>query len=467
MSYSGTLTELEQTLLLNCWDDSKDAAWLSVLRPEDFSDDAARYCFKAIQEAQRRSTDDMSMFVVLDIMRQSGNQYHAEKMAEAFGLTSATEGTSSIRAMVAHVREEGGRRRFRRALEDCLGLADDRELPLAAVQEQATRLVASATARTSSHEAVNEKDGFLSLGDKLAEERLAEPDATNSIRTWPTPWPSFNDVQNPESGEFIVLGGLSGQGKSAKMLQTVSEWGKIAPGCIFSREMLVPAVLRRRTAQELKINPREVTAGHCYEMAEMHARGIWIDTEPCNWMRLCQKVRQFKLAHPDMGWFAVDHLALYTKGSYDDITPASKALSLLTLELGLVGLCLVQLLESKFADTKRKCKKPTINDICGSHQMKDDAAKVWAIHRPRKWDERANPKEAWFLVLKDRSGAGDHEVPMTFEGSFVSFLDGLPPRKPRPSAEYREDYVPTDDDFEEYGLPRSPLGDLAMQEIPL
>ena len=49
----------------------------------------------------------------------------------------------------------------------------------------------------------------------------------------------------------------------------------------------------------------------------------------------------------------------------------------------------------------------------------------------------------------------------------MSFLDGLPPRKPRPSAEYREDYVPTDDDFEEYGLPRSPLGDLAMQEIPL
>lgn len=419
-----TLGELERRLISGCLGDNKAAAWLHELTEGDFSDPVASAGFTAIRIAQTRGID-LDEFVIRQIMADMGRLGEFSTL-----MLEVTEVVSypAIRAMVAYVKDESGRRAFRRAALQIQRESEDRSKPLSQVLESATRALGRAYGSRAKEEAEPEKLGFLRMSEVLIEDRLADEAAKEKglVRQLLTGLAGLDKMSPVEEGDYVLLQGLSGEGKSLLATQLCRGWGQTRPGYFWSGELTKKQIYRRAAGQELGINPRDVTALHLVEMSEKYARQVWVDNEsPITFERLIQKIELFLLAHPDAAWFAVDYLQLTTEEDFKLVTKATRAFRALCLKHNLVGLVLAQSDEGKVEE--RKCKKPRVTDVRGSRNLVKDASKIWAIHRPSIHDKSHDKRDVRIVILKERDGdTSGKEIRLTFDGSCVTFRDGAP-----------------------------------------
>lgn len=443
-----TLTELERRLILGCMDDGKAAAWLHDLSESDFSDPVARSGFTGIRIAQARGLD-LDLIVMRQIMADLG---HLPNYLALINETVEVVTYGAVRAMVAYIKDESGRRAFHRAAAQIQADAADKAKPLGEVLERATKALGKAYGTRAREEAEPEKLGFLRMSEVLIEDKIADQEAEEKgmIRTLQTDISTLDRISPVEEGDYVVLQGCTGEGKSLLMSQFMRAWGKVRKGYAWSGELTKKQIYRRAAGQELGINPRDVSPGHMVTMSEQFARQIWVDNEsPIGYERLIQKMQIWLLAHPDAGWFAIDYLQLLAPEDHKLITQATRALRAFALQNRLVGLVLVQPNERRIEE--RQDKRPRLTDISGSGNISKDASKIWAIHRPCIFDGKHDKRDARIYILKERDGSTrGTEIRLTFDSSCVTFRDGAPegvaaPKRPRRKAE-QQTFEPTEEE---------------------
>jgi replicative DNA helicase len=130
----------------------------------------------------------------------------------------------------------------------------------------------------------------------------------------------------------------------------------------------------------------------------------------------------------------IDQLDLFAdtnrNGEYERVTNISRKLKQLAMRLGIIIICLVQLNREV---EKRGDKRPQLSDLRQSGQLEQDADIVMALYRPayyfppiEDWPEKTNEVYAqWaeLLTLKFRDGQADVLTPLCFQGAAASYTD--------------------------------------------
>jgi replicative DNA helicase len=467
-----TLDDIERLLITGCWDSHREAVWLLNVSSKDFRLEATSAAHAAIKKCLQEDPSSLSVLVIKRRMEAAGDGFHFQSLFKWSIDNNGVITDSEIRSMIADVRSEAGRRRMIRSHAHAIRMLQDRGCSLDKAHTAHMRDMSEAMAGISARDPKLERECFMELESELHEAKMAEvneePRQRNLIL--PTPWESLNKHCICETGDMVALAGLTGEGKSISALQIVGQaWAPVAPGALFSSEMRQEQILRRRAAQALKINPRDVNTSSCWEMVDKYSRDIWIDIEQMKFDRLIQKLRMLKHANPSMAWFMVDYLTLYSYApTHEEMSKASLAFRSIALELNMACLLLLQLHEAKILARKPEERRPRLSDIRDCGTVANDASRVWAIYRPSRFNSRMDSRLVEWHILKERDSDPASWLNMWLDKSCVTIFDGPPPpQNAVKTARFRDGRELRDEqEREAITETRRLLDQVAMEDIP-
>lgn len=253
---------------------------------------------------------------------------------------------------------------------------------------------------------------------------LSDPEGQDG---YPYPVPSMRERWGLyERGRYTLLGGYSGDGKSAFAFQWVEELCEAgAKVCIYELEMTELQVSRLLAiqgagitpAQAKGIDPMSMEDLVSFEQRRQQIAGwdLTIKVGPTTPAQIrADQVRE----RYDI--IVVDHMHKFertSEGEYVDMTRYSGQLHRITRDLGCSVIALLQL--KKPGDGTRP--EPTTASIRGAGAMEEDADDVLFIYRKRVGQRRVN--DGLLLVAKMRDGETDKALPVTLIGERVKFFE--------------------------------------------
>jgi len=105
------------------------------------------------------------------------------------------------------------------------------------------------------------------------------------------------------------------------------------------------------------------------------------------------------------------------RSRHEELSPITKALKGLAMELSCVVIVLSQLSRSV---ESRQDKVPMLSDLRESGSIEEDADKVMFLFRPDYYWQDRRPGEADVIIAKNRNGPKCH-VPVSFDGPHMRF----------------------------------------------
>jgi replicative DNA helicase len=233
-------------------------------------------------------------------------------------------------------------------------------------------------------------------------------------------------------GEYIVIAGRTGQGKSSLARQIVLNAAKSGNRPLFctiemTKENLVQcmAATESRVPFDLILDPRYMTQEQLEKVAQSvkQIQELPLEIDDMSGMELselCARIRSRIIRGTDL--VVVDYLQLIrvrgADSDYDRVTKASAALR----ELANVTKVPVIALSQLRRPTDEKEPAPSIYGLKESGNIENDAFQVWLIFRPK-----TNETGSWrytgmdqIIVGKNRNGPCD-TIPVVYEGPYLNF----------------------------------------------
>ncbi len=260
---------------------------------------------------------------------------------------------------------------------------------------------------------LNDLDDISSMGD-LYERRQN----TIKIKT------GFNSVDillgNIQGGDFIVMAGATGMGKTCVMLNFATSMAKQGLNVLlFSLEMNKEQLLNRIISAETGIfaNKFRNNSFTDKEAAEyfgyMYSDALdKLNIQTCTEYKITvERIRNIALSAKSDVIF-IDYLGLISsnnkQSSYERVSEISRELKLLAMELDKPIICLHQL--SRAADA-RTDKRPLLSDLRDSGKIEQDADSIIFVFRPAYYAQSENREEMQIIIAKNRhSSTGSTEV---------------------------------------------------------
>lgn len=275
----------------------------------------------------------------------------------------------------------------------------------------------------------------LWLGDDF-DEFLADLNIRGADDRILTPWADFNEKVALRPGQFVVIGGRPGDGKSLAGLQIAAN-AAINHGTgalVASLEMRRWELMRRLIAAEAKV-----------ELDHLESKNL----DERDWQRInavAEKVRAAPLAidspgevsiahlrsrlrslgkHRPLGVLVVDYLQLLkvTKKAERrdlDIAEFTRELKQIAIEFNVLVIALSQL---NRGPAGRPEKRPVMSDLRESGSIEADADTVILLHRPTEGEEGPFVGEVELIIPKQRAGQSNTVVRLAFQGHYARLFN--------------------------------------------
>lgn len=389
---------------------------LEELKPEDFTVEANREIFEAMQRIDNRGED----VDPAKAANESGvvRSYFYELME------IAPSGNADLEPHIAEVRKAALRRGIREVLSaadtDIIANADPSEV-IDGMTQQLAKL-----AEHAEGELISGENAALEFWDRLDSGAV-------SVQT------GFEDLDRILGGGMLncglyVLAARPGCGKTAISLQIADNVAKQGGVLFISLEMDSVQLTARRVSRICKIPASKFLLGGatkeemelaCIAMKRIYDNPLYLNkTLRCGVSEIRTMARKVK----NLRLVVIDYLQLIKpnmrlRSRYEQITEISGELKVLARTLGVPVLCLAQL--NRGTET-RADKKPMLSDLRDSGAIEQDADCVILLHRPDMYDEdeKADSVQVKVNVAKNRhAGTGEIDMMMHLASGKFSAAD--------------------------------------------
>ena len=251
---------------------------------------------------------------------------------------------------------------------------------------------------------LNEAEDVVSMGDLY--------DKRKNAKKMNTGFPSVDKILgNIQGGDFIVMAGATGMGKTCVMLNFATQMAKSGLNVLmFSLEMNKEQLLNRIISAETGIFANKYRNNSFTEEEAAKYFGYMyseeldkLNIQTCTEYRITvERIRNIALASKSDVIF-IDYLGLISsnnkQSSYERVSEISRDLKLLAMELDKPIICLHQL--SRAADT-RQDKRPMLSDLRDSGKIEQDADSIIFVFRPAYYVADGNKDEMQIIIAKNR-----------------------------------------------------------------
>lgn len=233
-------------------------------------------------------------------------------------------------------------------------------------------------------------------------------------------------------GDFVILAGAPGAGKTCTMLNIVQKMEKRGRKVLlFSLEMkrqqLQNRIISAKTGvasskiRLFNLEPDEVKKYVNYSDSDEFKNSNILVCDDFE-MTLSDIEGTIRKTAPDVVF--VDYLGLIkptVKGSeYEQMNEISRGLKKLAGNLQVPVFALHQLSRKIF---ERDNKEPMMSDLRGSGHLEQDADFVFFVHRPAYFDPKLNPHEFKFIVGKSRHTGGGKYFTLSYDAKTQTITD--------------------------------------------
>jgi replicative DNA helicase len=279
-----------------------------------------------------------------------------------------------------------------------------------------------------------ERRGFTLVRERLLLEMERIEEARNRKQHITGVETGFVELDNYtsgfQSGDFIIIAGRPGMGKTAFALNiavnSTTRVSKPVPVAIFSLEMSTESLIQRLICAEARVTLNQLRRGSLNnpEYARIAAAvgrlaeaKLYIDDSAgLNALEIRARARRLKGDHPDLGMVIIDYLQLMEPHTgrrreysrQQEITEISRALKAMAKELNVPVIALSQLSR---APDRREDKKPLLSDLRESGALEQDADVVLflyrtAEYRKKDWDNlpEEEKRDTDLIIAKHRNG---------------------------------------------------------------
>lgn len=389
---------------------------LEELKPEDFTVEANREIFEAMQRIDNRGED----VDPAKAANESGvvRSYFYELME------IAPSGNADLEPHIAEVRKAALRRGIREVLSaadtDIIANADPSEV-IDGMTQQLAKL-----AEHAEGELISGENAALEFWDRLDSGAV-------SVQT------GFEDLDRILGGGMLncglyVLAARPGCGKTAISLQIADNVAKQGGVLFISLEMDSVQLTARRVSRICKVPASKLLLGGATddEIAAASRAGHSLINVPLYLNKTLRcgvgEIRTMARKVKNLRLVVIDYLQLIKpnmrlRSRYEQITEISGELKVLARTLGVPVLCLAQL--NRGTET-RADKKPMLSDLRDSGAIEQDADCVILLHRPDMYDEdeKAESVQVKVNVAKNRhAGTGEIDMMMHLASGKFSAAD--------------------------------------------
>ena len=399
----GLLPDDVEKCVLGCmilFDQAADFA-LSELTDEDFFSEAHRAIFNVIQLLVDEG-------IPVDVMTLAERLVTTRKLETAGG-AGALKQLMEIVPHAAHVRyycrivkDNSERRKLKYISQQFRSMTLDTE-PEAAFDHRAT--VAWMESQLLDLSGIR-KDGLKTMRDAFESLRTRRVD--NQEAALKTGFTDIDQAIKLLPGKLIILGARPGMGKTAIVVQFMRHVAETVGYCLYV---------------SLEAEDWEV-AERLDHYAASEDLPILISETEFEFVKICSLIRMTVRKHR-VKLVVIDYLQLMELPnsrlqSEEKIAEMSKMLKRLAKTLKITIVACVQLNREL---EKRDDKRPRTSDIRGSGAIEQDADTIAFLYREAAYNPDADPGEAEFIVMKNRSGRPNRTIKLGWIGEETRFTD--------------------------------------------
>lgn len=395
-----------------------------ILRPTDFYTEAHRSIFTAMLTlTERREPVDL-LTVSEELRRADALEFSGGPAALALLVEQASIGSHLV-AYARLVRDAALHRETIQAATQIATLAfDAKDEPEVLIDDALERFRGLKGRLLESDTAGLAPRSLASVLERVVGD-LQDGPPPGVVRT---PFPSVNQflAGGFHSGEFVLLGGYAGFGKTAMALEiTTATAARGDAVLVISREMLVEALGRRLLSQQSGVDASSLRSGHLdaqewdyirEALPKLHALPVWMTDRAVSIAQIEAMVRLERERH-DLKLLVVDYLQL-VRGPRSvtdkrlEVEHVSGALKALAQEHRIVVLAISAMSRRERGAPSRR---PTIADLRETGQLEHDADIILLGHRPDM------AKQETELIIAKGRGNRTGIVELLFFGNRLTF----------------------------------------------
>lgn len=307
---------------------------------------------------------------------------------------------------------------------------------------EAQALVYNALEQRQSGEFRPLADGVLQVIEEMEAAKAGKPTPRVKVGL-----PSVDEAtQGLTPGEFVILAGVPGMGKSACALSMSLRIARRGGGVLYYSPEMAMRQLARRTIQVEGPVGREAFGEDPSEEHIRRAREVYgqlkgkplyiMDHRGLTVERVVASARSMVLQHPEIEVIIIDHFGelrkpreFYRSGN-SALILGDMILALATMgrQLNVPVILLHQL--NKIADDKRiSNKRPTPGDLRDTGRAREIADQIWLLYRHAKYADCGEDSKlagmTELIIGKNRNGV-ETTCYLWFDEQFMAYRDALP-----------------------------------------
>lgn len=234
-----------------------------------------------------------------------------------------------------------------------------------------------------------------------------------------------NSIGSFMGGDYIVLGGSTGMGKTSIALNLALQFCQQKKSVLyFSLEMPLEQLQNRLVCMIQRLNALKFrNFGFSYEEMVKYEDGLkflknYKLNVVCDYGLTCEKIKSYIRLQKktELDFVIIDYLGLINgfnnKSLYEKTTNISRQIKLIATELKIPILVLVQLSR---AMKDRQDKTPVLSDIRESGAIEQDADFVLFAHRQGVYDKNISPCIMDLVIAKNRHGESNKIIKLYFD----------------------------------------------------
>ena len=243
-----------------------------------------------------------------------------------------------------------------------------------------------------------------------------------------TYYPSIDkELGTLQGGDFLVLAGATGMGKTCFMLNLLMNMAKNGKKILlFSLEMPVKQLQNRIIASETGIDASKIRNFKMNDL-EIQKYKNFIESEEFAKLQSIEVCTEYNITadkirritdqiEPDIVF--IDYLGLVSSdvngNSYEKVSQVSRDLKLIALSTNTPFIVLHQL---NRIPAERKEKRPLLSDLRDSGKIEQDADFICFVYRDYYYNSEAPENRIEFILSKSRHGKGKAICELNFDGS--------------------------------------------------
>ncbi|MEN2985818.1 MAG: replicative DNA helicase [Thermodesulfovibrionaceae bacterium] len=407
---------------------------IEVVSPEDFYRESHRKIYTAMLELFEKN-EPIDLITLTDHLRDKAQLDEVGGLSYISHLATVVPTSANIRYHAKLVREKALLRSLIKACTEIITKAYEEPEDAEQMLDQAERLIFEISEKRTTTNIYPMKD-VIKQAFKIIESMYEKKTVITGVPS------GFKDLDELTSGfqpgDFIIIGGRPGMGKTAFALNIAQHVGVELgePVAFFSLEMAKEQIAVRLLSSLAMINASALRKGFISKRdwerltdaaLKLSEAPIYIDdSSQMSVLEVRAKARRLRLEKGKLALIIIDYLQLLrSRTAYEvreqEISEISRSLKALAKELKVPVVALSQLNRSV---EKSGDKRPTLANLRESGAIEQDADVIIFLYRDEVYNRKntENKGKAEVIVAKQRNGPTD-TVYLTFLKEYTRFLD--------------------------------------------